>query len=197
MSFLCEVVHPYSQEGGGGPVRITRDGPSIITGRRGLHIGPTHLAPNLFNKTVTCETRGRAPAARQRFDFKPRGGALAKYADAFLKISFACSSSRFSRSSIPDPGFSGCRQARPVAAITPGLTQPNAKSVRRTARFTCNRHQRRGGHYCPPTNGRREIIGPGVGPPDACAWKNAPPECLLFLLTLRDGRSAQHEGPMA
>jgi hypothetical protein len=41
------------------------------------------------------------------------------------------------------PSFIGTAQTRPFPAITLGLTKPNAKAVRRTTQFACNRRQRR------------------------------------------------------
>ena len=74
-------------------------------------------------------------------------GAWAKYADACFNISWACRSSRTSRSNSLIRAFSAVvwsgRLARPFAAITLGLSDPNAKAIRRTAQLTRDRSQLR------------------------------------------------------
>ena len=91
---------------------------------------------------VTCETGGRAPP--EQHTRSPVGLnqwrlhwltllqdliGLAK----LMVFAFQCF----------DPCLLSRRLAWPFAAITPGLADPNAKAVRRTAQFTCDRRQRR------------------------------------------------------
>ena len=90
------------------------------------------LTPTVEHNGSTWIVRVQEIAAVPGVELRNRVGSLADHRDAW-KRAFQ----------FFDPCLLSRRLAWPFAAITLGLAHPNAKAVRRTAQFTCDRRQRR------------------------------------------------------